>query len=117
MVLSATAAGCVAVLVLAADPASAATHAGQVAHVLAAHDKQPASLGEVIGRLRNWIVGLLAALATLFLTVGGLRYLLAGGDPGEVDKGKRALTCAAIGYACAALAPLLFSIIHSIVFG
>ncbi|MGH1555524.1 hypothetical protein ACRAWF_38060 [Streptomyces sp. L7] len=29
-----------------------------------------------------------AGLATLFLTFGGLRYLMAGGDPGEVEAAK-----------------------------
>ncbi|MFJ9618830.1 pilin [Streptomyces noursei] len=32
----------------------------------------------VIKNLRNWVVGLLSGLATLFLTFGGLRYLMAG---------------------------------------
>jgi hypothetical protein len=36
------------------------------------------ALEQVIGRLRAVLVGLLVGLATLFLTVGGLRYLFAG---------------------------------------
>jgi hypothetical protein len=69
------------------------------------------SLTSVIDNLRNWLVGILAAVATLFLTVGGLRYLTAGGDPSQVEKAKIALKSAAIGYALAALAPLLVSIL------
>jgi len=72
------------------------------------------SLTSVIDNLRNWLVGILAALATLFLTVGGLRYLMAGGDPGQVEKAKTALKSAAVGYALAALAPLLVSILASL---
>lgn len=72
------------------------------------------SLNSVIDNLRNWLVGILAAVATLFLTVGGLRYLTAGGDPGQVEKAKTALKSAAIGYALAALAPLLVSILASL---
>jgi hypothetical protein len=75
------------------------------------------TLGGVINNLRNWIVGILTAVATLFLTVGGLRYLTAGGDPGQVEKAKIALKSAAIGYALAILAPLLVSILASIVGG
>jgi hypothetical protein len=41
------------------------------------------SLAAVIDRLRNLLVGVLAAAATLFLTIGGLRYMAAGGDPGQ----------------------------------
>jgi hypothetical protein len=71
----------------------------------------PTSLSSVIDNLRNWLVGLLATVATLFLTVGGLRYLTAGGDPGQVEKAKVALKSALVGYALAALAPLLVSIL------
>jgi hypothetical protein len=73
------------------------------------------SLNAVIGSLQVWLVGILAALATLFLTIGGIRYLTAGGDPAEVERAKTALKSAAIGYALAALAPLLVSILQSVV--
>ena len=75
------------------------------------------TLSGVIDNLRNWIVGILAGVATLFPTIGGLRYLTAGGDPGQVEKAKTALKSAAIGYALAILAPLLVSILASIVGG
>lgn len=76
-----------------------------------------ASLHEVINAIRAWLVGLLVALATLFLTVGGLRYLTAGGDPGQIERAKTTLKSAAIGYALAALAPALVEILRSIVGG
>ncbi|MEO3861355.1 hypothetical protein [Acrocarpospora sp. B8E8] len=75
----------------------------------------PTSLTQVINNLRNWLVGLLVAIATLMATIGGLRLLLAGGDPGEVAKGKNALRSAAIGYGIAALAPLAVQILRSII--
>jgi hypothetical protein len=75
------------------------------------------TLSGVIDNLRNWIVGILTGVATLFLTIGGLRYLTAGGDPGQVEKAKIALKSAAIGYALAILAPLMVSILASIVGG
>ena len=68
-----------------------------------------ATLPQVITNLRNWIVGILAGLATLFLTIGGLRYVMAGGDPAEVEKAKGALKSAAFGYVLAVLAPALVS--------
>jgi hypothetical protein len=75
------------------------------------------TLSGVIDNLRNWIVGILAGVATLFLTIDGLRYVTAGGDPGQVEKAKIALKSAAIGYALAILAPLLVSVLASIVGG
>ena len=75
------------------------------------------TLNGLIANLTSWLVGILAGVATLFLTIGGLRYLTAGGDPGQVEKAKIALKSAAIGYALAILAPLLVSILASIVGG
>ncbi|MGH9127476.1 MAG: pilin [Acidimicrobiales bacterium] len=108
---------------LACRSAQVAVPAAVVAAVLLVAIAPPAfaatggaatSLNSVIDNLRNWLVGILAAVATLFLTVGGLRYLTAGGDPSQVEKAKTALKSAAIGYALAALAPLLVSILASL---
>lgn len=74
-----------------------------------------AALVTVLNNLRNWIVRILASVATVFLTVAGLRYLTAGGDPGEVAAAKAALKSAFIGYGLAALAPALVAILRQIV--
>ena len=76
-----------------------------------------ASLSQVIANLTNWIVGFLVGLATLFLTIGGVLYLTAGGDPGAVEKAKNCLKSAAAGYALAILAPLLIAALQNIVGG
>ncbi|MFI7639253.1 hypothetical protein [Nonomuraea sp. NPDC049400] len=77
----------------------------------------PTDLNTVFDNLRNWLIGLLATLATLMLTIGGLRYLVAGGDPGEIQKAKAALKAAAFGYGLAVLAPLFVSVLKRIVGG
>ena len=82
----------------------------------AAADAAP-SLSGVISNLTTWLVGILAGVATLFLTIGGLRYLTAGGDPGQVERAKTALKSAAIGYALAVLAPVIVSVLASVVGG
>ncbi|GAA1884264.1 pilin [Asanoa iriomotensis] len=74
--------------------------------ILAAND-----LPTIITNITTWIVGLLIGVATLFLTIGGLRYLAAGGDPTEVEKAKSAFKSALIGYALAVLAPVLLAIV------
>ena len=58
------------------------------------------------------MAGVLAALATLFLTVGGVRYLIATGNPRGVEEGKAAIKSALIGYALAALAPMFIDILR-----
>ena len=73
-----------------------------------------ASLPTVISNATSWIVGILVGLATLFLTLGGALYLMAGGDPGQVERAKTALKSALLGYALAVLAPVLLSILRGI---
>lgn len=93
--------------------AALATFPGLTAgHLLAAD-----SFAQVISNTTVWIVGILAGLATLFLTIGGVRYLMAGGDPAEVEKAKTALRSAAIGYGLAILAPVIVTILKSLVGG
>ena len=72
-------------------------------------------LNQVIDNVRAWITGLLAALATLILMVGGVRYLLAAGDPGSHERAKGSIKAALCGYALALLAPVLVSIVRQIV--
>jgi hypothetical protein len=72
-------------------------------------------LNQVIDNMRLWITGLLAALATLLLMVGGVRYLLAAGDPGSHERAKGSIKAALLGYALALLAPVLVSIVQRIV--
>lgn len=78
--------------------------------VLAVYD-----LPTVISNITNTVTTLLAAVATLFLTIGGFRRVTAGGDPAEVEKSNQALRSAAIGYALAVLAPVLLTLLKSIV--
>ena len=73
------------------------------------------TIDDVLGNIRNWIMGILALLATVFLTIGGVRYVIANGDPGEIQKAKQAFTSAGFGYGLAALAPLVVEILKGIV--
>lgn len=84
---------------------------------LAAHPLAADSLAQVITNLTNWVTGFLVGLATLFLTIGGARYLASDGNPGEVERAKSALKSAAVGYALAVLAPILVAALKSIVGG
>ena len=72
-------------------------------------------INTVLDSIRNWLAGLLAALATLFLTVGGVRYVIAAGNPRMMDEGKAAIRSALVGYALAALAPMLVDILRRVI--
>jgi hypothetical protein len=70
------------------------------------------SLPTIIGNITTWVTGLLIGVATLFLTIGGIRYLAAGGDPSEIEKAKSAVKSALVGYALAVLAPILLGVVQ-----
>lgn len=76
---------------------------------------QVQSVDQVLTNIRNWLMGILALLATVVFTVGGVRRVMAGGDPGEHEKSKDCFKAAAIGYGLAALAPLIVSVLKGIV--
>jgi hypothetical protein len=73
------------------------------------------SIDEVLTNTRNYVMGILAGLATLFLSIGGVRYVMGGGDPGEIEKAKVCFKAAGIGYVLAALAPLVVTVLKGIV--
>lgn len=73
------------------------------------------SVTDVLNNIRTWMMGILATLATVFVTLGGLRYVMAAGDPAEVEKAKTAFRSAGIGYGLAALAPMVVTILQGIV--
>ena len=77
----------------------------------------PTNLNQVIGNLQTWVMGILAALATLFLVLAGVYWATAGGDPAQVDKAKQALKNALVGYGLAVLAPILLQVVKGIVGG
>lgn len=72
-------------------------------------------LPTIIANLRTWVMGILAGLATLFLTIGGVRYLMAGGDPSEVERAKASFRSAGIGYVLAVIAPVVLTVLQSII--
>jgi hypothetical protein len=75
------------------------------------------TLPQVIANLQAWIMGILAAVATLFLVLAGVYYATAGGDPAQVDRAKGAFKNALIGYGLAVLAPVLLQVVKGIVGG
>ena len=103
------------VLLILSVPAAAYADTTGTAAVLAA--AAPKTLGQVIANLEVWVMGILGALATLFLVLAGVYWVTAGGDPAQVDKAKQALKNALVGYALAVLAPLLLEVVQGIVGG
>lgn len=68
-------------------------------------------VNKVVENIRLWLMAIIVTVATLFAAIGGLRYLAANGDPGEVEKAKSTLRSAALGYLLAALAPVFVTVV------
>jgi hypothetical protein len=79
-----------------------------------AADAGTARLNTILGNATGWLIGILAGVATLFLTIGGVRYVMAGGDPGEIERAKGSFKSAALGYVLAVLAPVVVTIVKGI---
>ncbi|MEV7042879.1 pilin [Amycolatopsis sp. NPDC051061] len=75
------------------------------------------TVDQVLTNIRNWIMGILAGIALVFLTIGGVRYLMAGGNPGEVERAKDSFKASGVGFGLAALAPIAVEILKTIVGG
>ncbi|MDQ1437488.1 MAG: hypothetical protein QOK43_1117 [Acidimicrobiaceae bacterium] len=71
-------------------------------------------LGPIITHLRLWLAGLLGIGATLMLTVAGWLYMTAGGSTTQIEKAKTAFRSALVGYALAALAPILVGVLKGL---
>ncbi|GGK36536.1 hypothetical protein GCM10010124_31490 [Pilimelia terevasa] len=101
-----------AIALAVAVPEAAYADPGDGTAVLAAN-----TLPQVIANLQSWVMGLLAAIATLFLVLAGVYWATAGGDPSAVERAKAALRNACIGYGLAVLAPVLLGVVKGIVGG
>ncbi|MFG1849654.1 pilin [Micromonospora carbonacea] len=75
------------------------------------------SINQVISNITDWIMGIIALVATMFLVIGGLRYMAAGGDPAQVEQAKGNFKSALIGYALAVLSPVVLQVLQGILGG
>jgi hypothetical protein len=59
--------------------------------------------GGIFQTIANTLIFLVGAVAVLFLIVGGLRYAVSNGEPGNVEKAKNTITFAIVGIVVAIL--------------
>ena len=77
----------------------------------------PKNINEVISGITGWIMGIIALVATMFLVIGGLRYMAARGDPAQVEQAKGNVKAALVGYALAVLSPVVLQVLQGIIGG
>jgi hypothetical protein len=59
----------------------------------------------------NIVIGIIAALSLLFITIGGFRYILSQGDPQGVAKAKGTVLYALIGLVIAIIAETIVAFV------
>src|SRR2546428_8598231 len=64
----------------------------------------------VLENLRGWVAGVLAGLATLFLTIGGGRDFVAAGEPRSLEGGQAADPAGPLGHWVPGPGPVFFRI-------
>jgi hypothetical protein len=103
----------------AATAAATAAPLGSDTAVVLAQGGDPGSvdLGTFLGNVRKVLLGLLATITICYLSIGGIRMVIAGGDPGEVERAKAALRSGVIGFLATVLAPAFVWLLQSLFSG
>lgn len=71
--------------------------------------KEP--LGQLFNTVITFLIAIVGGLAIVFLILGGIRYIIAGGDPKATDAAKHQITSALIGLVIALLAVVIVIIV------
>jgi Type IV secretion system pilin len=72
------------------------------------------NIAEILNRVRDMLMLVIGSLALVMLTVGGVRYVIAGGDSKDVEAAKQTIKHALLGIGVAILAPVLIQLIKTI---
>lgn len=67
--------------------------------------------GDAVKTMITIVIGVTAALSLLFITIGGMRYILSRGDPQAVSKAKGTILYALIGLVIAIIAQAIVSFV------
>jgi Type IV secretion system pilin len=72
------------------------------------------SIVDILNRVRDMLMLVIGSLSLVMLTVGGIRYVTAGGDKDGINGAKQTVKHALLGLGVAILAPVLIQIIKTI---
>lgn len=73
------------------------------------------SITTTLDNVRNALMLILGSITLVMLTVGGVRYVAAGGDSQAIKAAKETIKHALLGFAVAILAPVLITVVKSII--
>ncbi len=72
------------------------------------------SITDILNRVRDMLMLVIGSLSLVMLTVGGIRYAMAGGDKDGIHSAKQTVQHALFGLGVAILAPVLIQIIKTV---
>ncbi len=72
------------------------------------------SIVDILNRVRDMLMLIIGSLSLVMLTVGGIRYVTAGGDKDGINGAKQTVKHALLGLGVAILAPVLIQVIKTI---
>jgi hypothetical protein len=72
------------------------------------------SIADILNRVRDMLMLVIGSLSLVMLTVGGIRYVTAGGDKEGVHNAKQTVQHALLGLGVAILAPVLIQVIKAV---
>jgi len=79
--------------------------------------KNVGSVQDLLTIVFGILIGLIGVLAVIFIIIGGIRYILARGDPKATDSARGTITAAIIGLVIALLAVVIVVIVGNILGG
>jgi succinate dehydrogenase/fumarate reductase cytochrome b subunit len=75
------------------------------------------SIGGILGKVFTWLIAIIGVLAVIFIIIGGIRYILARGDPKATDAARGTITAAIIGLVIALLSVAIVIIVTNFLGG
>lgn len=74
-------------------------------------------LKDIINGITVWLLGIAAALAILFIVVGGIYYVTAGGDERRMETAKTTITYSILGIFIIGIAYAIVVLINNVIGG
>lgn len=71
------------------------------------------SVGGIITQIFTWLIAIIGVIAVIFIIIGGIRYILARGDPKATDAARGTITAAIIGLVIALLAVVIVIVVSN----
>lgn len=72
------------------------------------------TIGSIFNIIFTFLIGIVGGLAIIFIVIGGIRYIIAAGDPKATDAAKHTITAALVGLIVALLAVAIIVIVGNI---